>query len=112
MLVCLEMDSERMSFLAFNSLSAWAWVLGLAAHLGAGVGLGFVYFHALIWNARLFAFGGRVTTAVGLMIGRVALLGVLLIAASLEGALPLLMTALGVLFSRWLIMRRVMEGAS
>jgi hypothetical protein len=106
------MDAERMSFLGLSSLPAWAWVLGLAAHLGAGVGLGFVYFHALIWNARLFALGGRLTAAVGLMFGRIALLGALLIAVSVEGALPLLMTALGVFFGRWLIMRRVMKGAS
>ncbi len=112
MLVRLEMDAERMSFFAFNSLPAWAWAFGLAAHLGGGIGLGFVYFRALMWNARLFASGGHVTTAIGLMIGRFALLGALLIAASLEGALPLLMTALGVLFGRWLIMRRVMEAAS
>ncbi|WP_020176295.1 ATP synthase subunit I [Methyloferula stellata] len=101
-----------MSLLAFNGLPAWAWALGLAAHFGAGVGLGLVYFRALMWNARLFALGGRVTTAIGLMIGRFALLGVLLIAASLEGALPLLITALGVLLGRWLVMRRAMDTAS
>ncbi len=112
MLVRLEMDTGRMSFLAFNSLPAWAWALGLLAHLGAGAGLGFVYFHALMWNARLFASGGRAMTAIGLMIGRMALLGALLIAASLEGAPPLLMTALGVLLGRWLVMRGAMDAAS
>lgn len=112
MLVRLEVDTGRMSFLAFNSLPAWAWALGLTANLGAGVGLGFVYFYALMWNARLFALGGRAMTAIGLMIGRLAVLGVALMAASLEGALPLLVTALGVLFGRGLIMRRVMDAAS
>ena len=45
------------------------------------------------------------------MIGRFALLGVLLTLASLEGALPLLVMALGVLIARSVVMRRVREVA-
>jgi hypothetical protein len=45
------------------------------------------------------------------MIGRYALLGGLLTLASLEGALPLLMMALGVLIARSVVVRRVREAA-
>ena len=53
--------------------------------------------------------GGRATTTVALMIGRFALLGGLLALASLEGALPLLVMALGVFIARSAVMRRVGE---
>ena len=54
MLVRLEMDEERMSFLSFDSLPAWAMFLSLAAHLAAGIVLGILYFRALWWNACRF----------------------------------------------------------
>ena len=49
------------------------------------------------------------TTTIALMVGRFALLGGLLTLASLEGALPLLMTALGLLIARPVVMREVRE---
>ncbi len=109
MLVRLEMDEERMSFLSFDSLTACAMFRSLAAHLAAGIVLGIFYFHALWWIARLFALGGRATTTVALMIGRFALLGGLLALASLEGALPLLVMVLGVFIARSAVMCRVGE---
>jgi F1F0 ATPase subunit 2 len=109
MLVRLEMDGERMSSLWFDSLPAWAMFLSLAAHLAAGIVLGVVYFVGLWWNACRFIEGGRLTTTIVLAIGRFALLGGLLTLASLEGALPLLVVALGVLISRSVVMRRVRE---
>ena len=45
------------------------------------------------------------------MIGRFVLLGGLLALASLEGALPLLMMALGVLIGRAIVMRNTREAA-
>jgi F1F0 ATPase subunit 2 len=110
MLVRLEMDEQRMSFLSADSLPACAMFLSLAAHLAVGIVLGIFYFHALWWIARLFL-GGRTTTSVALMIGRFALLGGLLALASLEGALPLLVTALGVFIARSAVMRRIGEAA-
>ncbi len=98
-----------MSFWSFDSLPAWAMVLSLAVHLAAGIGLGVLYFRSLWWNIRLFTLGGRATTAIALIIGRLALLGGLLTLASLEGALPLLGMALGVLVARFAVMRRVWE---
>ena len=82
------------------------------AHLAAGFALGVLYFRGLWWSARRFtgacAGGGRATT-IALMIGRFALLAGLLTLASLEGALPLLVMALGVLVARSAVMRRVRE---
>ncbi|MEJ0069366.1 MAG: ATP synthase subunit I [Pseudomonadota bacterium] len=107
MLVRLEMDAGRMSFLTFDSLPTWAMLLDLAAHLAAGIGLGALYFRGLWWNARRFARAGHLPSSIALMIGRIALLGGVLVVASLEGALPLLLTALGVLIARPAVMRRV-----
>jgi F1F0 ATPase subunit 2 len=105
------MDEQHMSFSSLDSLPAWAIPLSLAAHLAAGIVLGILYFCSLWWNVRRFTGGGRATTIIALMIGRFALLGGLLMLASLEGALPLLMAALGVLIARSIIMHRVREAA-
>lgn len=78
----------------------WVTLLILAAHLAAGLVLGLLYFGSVWWNARQFAAGGRLLRTIGLMLGRFALLGSVLTLASLEGALPLLLTALGVLLAR------------
>ncbi len=83
--------------------------LDLAAHLAAGFLLGLLYFRGLWWNARLFASGGRVTTTIALIFGRFVLLAGLLTLASLEGALPLLVTALGVLIARPMVIRSVRQ---
>ena len=89
--------------------SAWG-LLGvsvLAAHFVFGAGLGALYFAGVWWNARLFADGTSLAPAIGLLIGRFALLACALALTSLEGALPLLVTALGVLAARPLVIRRV-----
>ena len=98
-----------MSLVSFDTLPPWAGLLSLAAHLAVGIALGIFFFRSLWWNARRFAAGGRAITAVALMIGRFALLGGLLTLASLEGALPLLMMALGVLIARPVVIRRVRD---
>jgi F1F0 ATPase subunit 2 len=107
MLVSMEMDGERMIY--FNALPTWAITLSLAAHLAAGIMLGVVYFRSLWWNARRIAAGGRVATTIVVMIGRFVLLGFLLTLASLEGALPLLVMALGILIARSVVMRSIRE---
>ena len=112
MLVRLEMDEERMSFLSFDSLPAWAMFLSSAAHLTAGIVLGSPLFpQPLVERPPVHWRRARTTTTIALMIGRFALLGGLLTLASLEGALPLLMMALGVLIARSVVMRRVREAA-
>jgi F1F0 ATPase subunit 2 len=105
------MGEERMSVLSFDDLPALAMFLSLPAHLAAGIVLGVFYFQSLWWNARLFALGGRAAMTVAVMIGRFALLGGLLTLASLEGALPLLAMAFGVLIARCAVMRRVQKAA-
>jgi F1F0 ATPase subunit 2 len=105
----MEMDGERMTSLSFNSLPAWATYFGLAAQLAAGIIVGVLYFRSLWWNARRITAGGRVSTTIAVMIGRFVVLGVLLTLASLEGALPLLVMALGILIARALVMRRIRE---
>jgi F1F0 ATPase subunit 2 len=109
MLLCLEMDEERMSFLLFDSLPGWTKLFSLGAHLGAGIVLGVFYFRGLWWNVRLFAGGGQAATAIIVMAGRFLLLGGLLTLASLEGAPPLLAMALGILAARSALIRRVRE---
>jgi F1F0 ATPase subunit 2 len=105
------MDEQPMSLLSFGRLPAWAMALSLAAHLAAGLGLGFFHFGALWRAARLLTGGGRATPAIAVLIGRWVLLGGLLALASLEGAPPLLAMALGVLLARSRVLRRVREAA-
>lgn len=85
--------------------------IDLGVHLAAGIGLGVLYFSSLWWNARLFARGGGLSMTFALMAGRFALLGGALMLVSLEGAGPLLMTALGILVARFAVMRRVRQAA-
>jgi F1F0 ATPase subunit 2 len=105
------MDEERMSLPSFDSLPAWAMPLCLAAHLAVGIVLGVPYFRGLWWNVCHFTRGGRATTALALMVGRFVLMGALALFASLEGALPMLALALGVLIARSAVMRRIRETA-
>ena len=100
-----------MSLWPFDGLATWAMLLGLAGHLAAGIWVGIFYFQAVWWNARLLALGGRATIAIALMIGRFVLLGALLLLASPEGALPLLMMALGILVARSAVLHRFREAA-
>ena len=92
MLVCLEMDAKRMI---------------AVLHLPLGVALGILYFNSL-WRSV-----GMMTSATTLKASfiaialRFALLGAVLLPISLEGALPLLLTAAGVMAGRFLVMRRV-----
>ncbi len=109
MLVRLEMGAKRMS-IPFYPLPAWAMLLGLGAHFGIGFGLGILYFRSLWWSTRRFA--GSIAAIIALMIGRFALIGGALALASLEGALPLLIMALGVLFARFAVINGVPEIAS
>ena len=86
-------------------------VLILALHLAGGAAIGALYFGSLWWNAQLFERAGRLRTLLASMAARFALLGGVLFAASLEGAMPLLATALGVLLARTAVLRRVRMAA-
>ena len=80
-------------------------------NLAAGIALGTLYFRGLWRNVRRFAGGGGAAATIALMIARFALLGGLLTLASLEGALPLLVMALGVFIARAAVVRRVRRAA-
>jgi hypothetical protein len=108
MLVRLEMDAARVNIFSFDLIPACA-VLVFAIHLGVGFGVGILYFRSLWWSARRFAGQGGVATIIALTICRFALIGGVLALASLEGALPLLMMALGVLVARFAVTKEVRE---
>ena len=97
MLVCLEMDANAMS---------------LVLHVGAGLLLGTLYFHALWWNTRMFATGTANGAAILLLAGRFVLLAGVLVLASRNGPLPLLMVALGLFTARAIVMRRLRDATS
>lgn len=101
-----------MSVLSFARLAPLALAPSLAIHLAAGFLLGLLYFRSLWWNTRLFVLGGRAATIIALGLGRFTLLGAVLIFASLEGAVPLLALAAGVLIARPIVMRRVREATA
>ncbi len=86
--------------------------ISLTLHLAGGTIVGTLYFGSLWWNARLFAQAGRVRTLLAGMVARLVLLGAVLTAASVEGALPLLATALGVVLARAAVLRQVRATAS
>jgi hypothetical protein len=107
MLVRLEMDAKRMSIPSSDLPLAWAVPLDLAAYLGVGYGVGVLYFRSIWWNARRFAGRGGLVAIIALMIGRFAVIAGVLALASLEGALPLLVMALGVIVARFAVMNGV-----
>ena len=101
-----------MSIAAFDLVPAWAVLLGLAAHLGAGFALGILYFRSLWWGVSRLAGRESPVAIIALLIGRFVLIGAILTLASLEGALPLLTMALGVLAARFAVMNGVRGAAS
>jgi hypothetical protein len=104
------MDEKRVTRLLFGGLPVVALQIALAAHLVAGAGVGVLFFRGLWWNARLIVDRGPVSTSVALIVGRFLLIGALLTRAALEGAAPLLVTALGVLIGRFFVMRAIGKG--
>jgi F1F0 ATPase subunit 2 len=92
LLVGLEMDANGMSIV----------------YLAVGILAGVLYFKCLAWTVHLFTEGGSAAKAIFLMIGRIAVLGGVLALASWQGALPLLMMALGVFIARFVVIRRVL----
>jgi F1F0 ATPase subunit 2 len=83
-------------------------ILSLVGCLVFGLIIGGVYFTVMWWSAELFASGGRVPLAITLVAGRFALIvTVLALIATQGGALPLLITALGVVIARLIAVWRV-----
>jgi F1F0 ATPase subunit 2 len=95
------MDAERMS------------VDGLTLVLYGTFGFvaGTLYFVCLWWNARLFAERGGTWLTVLLLLGRILLLGCVLTLTARQGAMPLLLMALGVFIARFAVMRGLRAAA-
>ena len=100
-----------MSMPSFTDLPAWAMALSLAVHLAVGVAIGVVHFRSVWSTAQRFSSGGGATTVIVSTMLRLAVVGGLLTVASLQGALPLLVMACGILIGRSAVMRTVGEAA-
>lgn len=81
-------------------------LLGWAAWLALGISLGGLYFHMLGRSVDLLVSGTSTLKAVLFTLGRFGLAGAGLAIASFQGAVPLLLVALGLLIGRQLVMRR------
>jgi hypothetical protein len=98
----MALDEKRMT----------RWIPELATFFALGCALGVLYFGSLWWSADLFARPGRMGATIAVTAGRFALLGGILTLVSLAGAMLLLMTALGILGGRALVMRRVRQASA
>ena len=84
--------------LAFDSLPLWAKLPDLLAHRAAGYAIGRLYFQSVWQSAHLFA--DHAPAAIGWAMLRFGLLACALTLTVFEGALPLLVMALGILLAR------------
>ena len=112
MLVRLEMDQKRMTYLLFDISPHMVPPFTIMAFLATGFVLGLFYFIDLWWSIRLFTAGGHTQAAIALTVARFILLGGFLMLVSLQGAIPLLLAALGFLAGRIAVIRRLRESAS
>jgi len=79
---------------ALRAVQAGAW-------LGGGALIGAFHFLTLRWNVRMFVLGRLSLLATALQLGRFALLAVALaVIAARFGALPLILSAAGILAAR------------
>ncbi len=70
-----------------------------------GLLCGVLYFALLRWNTELYIRGNGIATAAGLQIARMAGIAALLVLTVHWGALALLLTALGLLAARPIVLR-------
>jgi F1F0 ATPase subunit 2 len=75
--------------------------------LAVGLLVGALHHLTLWWNVRLLTAQGPALKAIAVQIARLALIAGVLIVAVRFGAMPLLMTALGILISRFAAIRLV-----
>jgi N-ATPase, AtpR subunit len=75
--------------------------------LAVGLLAGTLHFALLRRNAALFVQPGRIWMAAALQVARLGVLAGLLVMAALHGASPLLLTALGLLIARPIVLRRI-----
>jgi uncharacterized membrane protein (UPF0136 family) len=75
--------------------------------IALGLLAGTLHFTLLRWNTSLYARPGRIGLGAALQVVRIGVLAGLLAMAARQGALPLLLMALGVLVARPVVMRWV-----
>ena len=83
----------------------------LALYGMAGVVAGTLYFVCVWWNARLLATRGGTWFTILALLGRMLVLGCMLALAARQGAMPLLLMALGVFIARFAVMRGLRTAA-
>jgi F1F0 ATPase subunit 2 len=74
------------------------------ASFAAGLAAGTLHFALLRWNASLYGRSGYIAGAAALQLLRLAVLTLVLALIAMQGTLPLLLAALGVLIARPLVM--------
>jgi len=79
-----------------------------AGYLAVGLLAGTLHFGLLRWNAALYTRAGGIWMAAALQAARFGVLAGLFVIAALHGAMPLLLSALGLLIARPIVIRRVM----
>jgi N-ATPase, AtpR subunit len=75
-----------------------------------GLTAGALFFALLRWNTSLYMWGGSVAFALAIQAARIAAVGGLFALAALHGALPLLLTALGLLIARPIVLHCMARG--
>ena len=80
-------------------------MLEVAIFLALGFTAGTLFFALLRWNTSLYMQGSSVALALLLQAVRIAAVGGLLMLTALHGALPLLLTALGLVVARPVVLR-------
>jgi hypothetical protein len=80
-------------------------MLEVTIFLALGFTAGTLFFALLRWNTSLYMQGGSVALALILQAVRIAAVGGLLMLTALHGALPLLLTALGLVVARPVVLR-------
>ncbi len=87
-------------------------MLDAAIFLAFGFAVGMVFFALLRWNTSLYLCGRSLAFAIALQGVRFAAVGGLFALTALHGALPLLLTALGLLIAGPIVQRCLMGGAA
>ncbi len=87
-------------------------LLEVATFLLLGFTAGTLFFALLRWNTSLYLHGGNIAFALALQAIRIAALAGVLVLTALYGALPLLLTALGLLIARPIVLRCMAGGAA
>jgi len=83
-----------------------------AAFVALGFAAGTLFFALLRWNASLYMRGGGLALGVAIQVVRLAAVGGLLALVALHGAVPLLLTTLGLLIARPIVLRLLAGGGA